>query len=1194
MNILKFRLSHINFLMLITLFSLGAMSCQKKKEKKKDTMFVLLPPDSSGIDFNNHIAPDDITNILTYEYLYNGGGVGIGDFNNDGFQDIFFVGSQVPSKLYINKGSVSGKTGFHFEDITRASGITINEGWAFGVCVVDVNQDGFQDIYVSMGGYGIKRNYPNKLFIHQGPDKDGNPYFQEMAREYGLADEGQSIQAVFFDYDRDGDLDMYLLMGGGFEKSPNNPSPIVKDGSAINTDRLYRNDFDQKLGHPFFADVSTQAGILEEGYGLGVSLIDINEDGWLDLYVTNDYLTNDLLYVNNQNGTFSEKVSEYFKHTSHFAMGNDVGDINNDGLMDVVAMDMLPEDHYRRKLMFGATQYNKFYYAVHHGYTYQYMRNTLQLNNGNGSFSEIGQMAGIYKTDWSWAVLVADFDNDEYQDLYITNGFGKDITDLDFVKFRSSMTSEIKNERLRREILLDSLAKRPGIKPPDFAYRNNGNLSFTKVTSDWGFDTPNYSNGAAYADFDNDGDLDLVVSNIDDVAFVYRNKKTDSVSTAANYLKVKLIGGEQNMSGIGSKVNIRYNGKLQSRLKSVVRGFQSSIEDNLHFGLGKVQQIDTLEVVWPDGKISLQTDIQSNQLLEVNYKTAISIPVKNTVTTTVFEPCDPRLIPFLHKENPFIDFNHEPLLPHKISQEGPGIAVGDVDNDGLEDIFIGGALLSSGKIFVQKKNGNFDGKVLTRKDLESENMGSLFFDADNDNDLDLYVVNGGNEYNPDHRHYQDRLYLNDGKGNFAKAETALPKTLASGSCVIAADYDHDGDMDLFVGGRVLPTAYPKSPRSYILKNDGKGKFEDVTKSYAPELQRPGMVTSALWTDYDNDGWMDLILGGEYMPITFFKNENGKKLIRNTNPGFENSEGWWNSLASGDFDSDGDMDYVAGNFGLNTHYRASPAEPLNVSYKDFDNNGAIEAITSYYEGGVNYPSPSMDVLTSQLPLLKRKLLYHRAYASISTGQLLEIAGEKDVETLNCKTLQSSYIENLGEGKFKIIPLPLAMQIAPVYGLLADDVNLDGNLDFIAVGNSYAPEVVTGRCDAFIGLVMVGDGKGNFNAMAPERSGFVVDGDAKAIAKLKAANGTSLTVVTQNNDSIRIFSRKNAGNLRWVSPGKMEVTAILKYKNGGFHRKETGYGTSYLSQSSRSFTIGPKVKSVELFDAAGKLSRKLDFP
>lgn len=1170
--------------------------CYRKEEVanvEAQALFQLVSPDDSGIDFTNRISPDGTINILTYEYLYNGGGVGVGDFNLDGFQDVFLAGSQVPGKLYINKGTNSeSEPGIHFVDMTTNAGITRDENWAFGVSVVDINQDGLPDIYVSMGGPGNMNSFPNQLFIHQGVEQGGQPVFKEMAAEYGVADRGQSIQGLFFDYDRDGDLDLYLLTGGGFERSPNNPSPIVADGTAVNTDRLYRNDFDRKKGHPVFVNVSGEAGILHEGYGLGVSHADINEDGWPDVYVTNDYLTNDHLYINNRDGTFSEKISEYFMHTSHFAMGNDVGDINNDGLMDVIAVDMLPEDHARRKLMFGATQYNKFYYAVKHGYTHQYMRNTLQLNNGNGSFSEIGQLSGIYQTDWSWAVLFADFDNDEFQDVFITNGFGKDVTDLDFVKFRSSMTSEIGNELQRRKVLLDTLAARPGIKVPNYAYRNNGNLTFTKVTKEWGFDRPTYSNGVAYADFDNDGDLDMVISNLDEVASLYRNTQRDRRPEGSNFLRIKLVGSGQNINAIGSTVTIRYDGKLQSKLKSPVHGFQSSMDDNLHFGLGSVRQVDTVEVRWPDGKVSILADVIANQLVLVSDSTRVDFNPKSTPPRPIFERTGAEYLAHRHVENHFVDFNHEPLLPNKLSQEGPGVAVGDVNGDGLDDFFVGGALLSSGKIFLQNPDGTFQGKALTTDDIESEDMGCLFFDADGDKDLDLYVVSGGNEYNPDHRHYQDRLYLNDGRGNFLKSRESLPRIGASGSCVIAADYDQDGDLDLFVGGRVLPTAYPRSPRSYLLRNDGKGVFEDVTQAIAPGLTHAGMATSALWTDFDNDQWIDLVVVGEYMPITFFRNEGGEKLVRVEETGLKDSEGWWKSITAGDFDNDGDIDYIAGNFGLNTHYRATPDEPINVTFKDFDRNGALEAVTSYYEDGVNYPTASLDVLTNQLPLLKRKLLYHRTYAHTSTKQLLQIAGEGDMETLYCKTLQSVFVENTGNGAFRISPLPLSMQMAPVYGVLAEDVNCDGYLDFIAVGNSYAPDVVSGRCDAFIGQVMLGDGAGNFTTMPVSETGFFVQGDAKGIARL-VTRGKATILVTQNNDSLKVFSKVEGEKAKHVSPEAHEVMAVMSLENGEERRIEVGYGSSYLSQSSRSIAVTPQTTKLMLFDQKGRPTRTITY-
>ena len=1175
------------FFAAVVLFIVSA--CEKLPEQKADTLFVRLPPDSSGVDFVNKITPTDEVNILTYEYLYNGGGVGVADFNNDGYQDLVLAGSQVPAKLYINKGK-SAKPGFSFEDKTATSGIGPHENWAFGVSVVDINQDGLQDIYFSMGGPGPRNNFPNQLFVNMGLDDSQNPRFEEKAREYGLADPSHSIQALFFDYDRDGDLDMYLLNGGGFERSPNNPSPIIKDGSARNTDRLYRNDLHPGAGHPVFTDVSKEAGVLQEGYGLGVSLGDFNEDGWPDLYITNDYLTNDQLYINNSDGTFTESVSQYFKHTSHFAMGNDIGDINNDGLMDVVAADMLPEDHYRRKLMFGATQYNKFYYAVNHGYTHQYMRNTLQLNNGNGSFSEIGQLSGIYKTDWSWAVLLADLDNDQFQDVFITNGFGKDVTDLDFVKFRSSMTSEVRNETLRRKILLDSLASRPGIRVANYAYKNLGNLLFRKVSDSWGFDSPAYSNGAAYADFDNDGDLDLVVSNLEEEASIYRNTQREKHPLTSNYLRVKLRGTALNQSAWGSKVEIRHDGVIQSKYKTPIHGFQSSMEDILHFGLDSTVVVDSLVVRWPDGKTTIETDVKANQVVQVDYKSASSRHEKKKSEKTVFQEIRSK-INYQHIENDFVDFNHEPLLPHKLSQEGPGMAVGDVNGDGREDMFIGGALLKSGKIFIQNASGSFAGHDLSAEDIETEDMGALFFDADNDNDLDLYVVSGGNEYNAGHRHYQDRLYFNNGKGTFTKKRRALPVVNASGSCVVAADYDHDGDLDLFVGGRALPGSYPKSPRSYLLRNDGKGNFLDVTAKVASGLQAPGMVTSALWTDFDNDSWIDLLLVGEYMPVSFFRNAEGKNFIRHDG-GLNNTEGWWKGLTAGDFDNDGDMDYLAGNFGLNSHYRATAQEPINVIFKDFDNNGALEAITSYYEDGINYPTASMDVLTNQLPSLKRKILFHRTYANTSTDELLEIAGKQNAGVLNCRTLESAYIENIGGGKFQRRSLPLQMQFAPVYGMLTDDVNFDGNLDFIAVGNSYAPDVVSGRCDAFIGQVMVGDGHGSFNPMPVTRSGFYVQGDAKSLIQISTGSRL-LTVVGQNDDSVKTFQPTHGLRLKDVVPARNEVTAVITLKNGKLNRREIGYGSTYLSQSTRRITITPQVTKVELFDHTGALIRSLSF-
>lgn len=1185
-------------LLAITLLSFGIIylsGCKSYKlnPNEKETLFESISPSLSGIRFENNIKTSDSLNLVNFEYIYIGGGVGIGDYNGDGLQDIFLVGNMVPSRLYLNKGNLK------FEDVTDVSGIKTG-GWPFGVSVADVNADGLPDIFLSTGGPANKATYKNELFINLGVDKSGIPHFKEMTEEYGLAEPALTIQSVFFDYDGDGDLDMYELNGGSYDRSPNVPYPIRKDGSAKNTDRLYRNDFDPKLGHAVFTNVSKAANIVEEGYGLGVSILDINEDGWPDIYVTNDYLSNDLLYINNRDGSFKEEAAKYFNHTSHFAMGNDAGDINNDGLMDLVAVDMLPEKRKDRMQMLGLNNYDNFYYAQSQGYLNQYMRNTLQLNQGNGKFSEIGQMAGMYKTSWSWAPLFADFDNDGYQDLFITNGFGKDVTDLDFVKFRTDISAYTNTNDKKAESNIEiakALNERPGIKKHPYLYRNNQDNTFEDMSEKWGFMESVYSNGAAYVDLDNDGDLDIVTNNMDAPAHIYKNKTNDAGKVSPNnFLRVQIKGSAKNIFATGSTVKINYGENIQVRYLSTVRGFESSVEQALHFGLGKNEMIDSLSVIWPDGKKTVKKNIKANSFLKINYGDSNFIQPGKVIPApaTLFASVSPASlgIDYKDKHPGFIDFNFERLIPRKYSENGQGIAVADVNNDGLEDFFVGGAFQQTGKIYIQNTNGKFTGKPISKFADGVVDAGSLFFDADGDGDADLYVVSGGNQFTDGNKRYQDRLYKNNGKGEFTFDTTALPVMISSGSCVIAADYDNDGDLDLFIGGGVKPGLYPQCSKSYLLRND-KGHFTDVTETVAIGLQNIGIVTSALWTDIDNDNKPDLLITGEWMPITVFKND-GKKLINSTKQsGLGESNGLWQSLTAGDFDNDGDMDYIAGNWGLNCPYNCSNEKPMTLCYQDFDNNGTIDPIMSYYEDGQNYPVVSLDYMVGQLPVLKKQFLHYAEYAKAPTEKILEATKTTSPPTLTCKTLASVFIENKGNGKLEIRKLPQQAQVAPLFGMVAMDVNHDGNLDLMGVGNFYWTDVVIGKYDALKGLTMLGDGRGNFKPLSLSQSGFIVDADARAMARVETKNNQSLFVISQVLDSVKTFRQNDAVASKRIYPKQNESYAVL-YLDGNKKRKvEMGYGSGYLSQSSRSVVISSEIKQVEFYDSNGKRTRVVSY-
>ncbi|WP_181885089.1 VCBS repeat-containing protein [Pontibacter diazotrophicus] len=1172
----------MKFLSLAAIIVLAGCKADQEKESQREIkevasaprLFESLTETATGITFSNTLTETETLNVLEFEYFYNGGGVAVGDFNNDGLQDIFFAGNMVPSRLYLNKGYLK------FEDITKQAGINTSGRWASGVAVADVNNDGYQDIYVCVTGKVNPQQRTNLLYIN---NQDNT--FTEAAQQYGIADDSYSTHAAFFDYDKDGDLDLYLLNHTLEEKNPNLLRPQLRNGSGKNTDKLYRNN-----GNNSYSDVSKEAGILVEGHGLGVAISDINQDGWPDVYVSNDYLSNDILYLNNGNGTFTDKAAAYFKHQSQSAMGNDVADFNNDGLVDIITVDMLPEDNLRSKLMFAGMNYDRFMAEIKNGYTPQYMRNTLQLNTGNGSFSEIGQLAGVHSTDWSWSPLLADFDNDGYKDLHITNGFPKDITNRDFIMYRmQGLNSNVPTEVLNKQFM-KAINQLPSAKKSNYMYRNQGDFTFSNQTKAWGMDVASFSNGAAYADLDGDGDLDLVTNNINGKAFVYRNNAEKH--TGNNFLRIKLQGDKANAAGYGAKVRLTQNDKEQFQEYSPYRGFMSTVEPFLHFGLGQDSVIAAVEVAWPDGKVQRLENVKANQVLTLAHKDAVAAKqLKKDAAPQLFQSANARYkIDYVHKEEPYIDFKVQPLLPHKYSQNGPGISVGDVNGDGLEDFYVGGAFKYPGRVFLQSKNGTFTSAAITDQTKFEEDMGSLFFDADGDGDLDLYVVSGGNEFPANSPYFQDKLYKNDGKGNFTLDTQALPNTTSSGSFVTAADIDGDSDLDLFVGGRMHPQNYPAPAESYILLNEG-GKFRNATAQVLPALQKFGMLTAALWTDFDNDHAADLILTGEGMPITFFRNVNGTLQNVTAATGLPNTSGWWNSLVAGDFDNDGDVDYIAGNLGLNTKLKASDKEPVTVYAADYDRNGSMDPIVAHYVMGKNVPARPRDDIFDQIVSMRRRFTSYDSYARASVTEVLSTAELNESYVLKSVNMHTSYIQNLGNGKFKITPLPMEAQFAPVFGMTVNDYDGDGNLDVLLAGNSQAPEVLSGAYDAFTGLFLKGNGKGGFQPATLQQSGFFVDGDAKGMAELTLSNGKPLLLTANNDGPLQAYTTTgSAKQAQVIKANPSDARVEITLDTGKKIIKELYYGSGYLSQSTRSIALPQNAVSVVAYDYNGK-SRKI---
>lgn len=1076
---------------ILLLIQCGCKSSSSGSQAAADTLFKLLPASQTGIDFSNTLTEGLNTNVLMYEYFYNGAGVAVGDLNGDGLQDIYFTGNMVDNKLYLNQGHMQ------FKDITQQAGVGGRPGpWKTGVTMADVNGDGKLDIYVCYSGKINPAKRVNELFINQGNDSNGIPVFKEMAADYGLAFPSQSTQAYFFDYDRDGDLDL-LLVNHNRQRINILDDISVKQLMGQNDMesgvRLLRNDG----GH--FTDVTAQAGIINTSlsYGLAAGIADINGDGWPDIYVSNDYSVPDRLYINDGKGKFTDELSHRLGHTSFYSMGDDIADINNDGLPDIYTLDMLPEDNKRQKLLFAGDNYESFDLNVRVGFYYQYMRNMLHINNGNNTFSEIGQLAGVSNTDWSWAPLLADYDNDGWKDIFVTNGYTRDYTNMDFMKY---MGDNLRDRRVMRTDLLNIVNQMPSSQVKSYLFKNNGDATFTNTSAQWGITLPSNSNGAAYADLDNDGDLDLVVNNINQPAFIYENQATKQ--TKNNYLAINLKGADANTQGIGAKVAIYSGNKKQYIEQMPTRGFQSSVSPVLHFGLGADKQIDSLRITWQRGKTQLLKNVKANQQLTLNEKDATGGAIPQPAIKPIFTEIKS---PVAYQENISTtnDFKRQPLMVNQISFSGSCLVKGDVNGDGLEDIYAGGTGGKAGKLYLQQKNGQFVLKPNAAFDADkaSNDISAVFFDANGDGKPDLYVASGGyDDFLPDDPKLQDRLYLNDGKGNFTKANGALPKMTSSKSCVRVADINGDGFPDLFVGGRVIPGRYPETPESYILINDGKAHFTDQTAKYNDSLKNIGMVTDAAWVDMNGDKKPDLVIAGEWMPITVFENEGGK-LVNATAKYFDKQyAGWWNCLQVSDINHDGHPDIIAGNTGLNTQCKASDTEPAEMYYKDFDDNGSVDPILCFYIQHKSYPYVTRDEMLDQISMMRSRFPDYKSYADLTIDQVFTQEEMKGAKYLSANYLSTACFISNAKGKLHPVQLPLQAQYSPVFTITTLDYDHDGKDDLLLCGNRNHARIRFGKDDANYGVLLKGDGNGNYKYISQQQSGFKLWGDVRGVLKL----------------------------------------------------------------------------------------------
>lgn len=1095
-------------------------------QDQKPTLFTAIPASASGISFANQIEENIDYNILTYEYLYNGGGVAAGDLNNDGLTDLVFTGNMVSNKVYLNQGNLQ------FRDITEASGLVGRDRWKTGVVMADVNGDGLLDVYVCYSGPGTDEARANELYINQGV-KDGVPHFVESAKAYGLDAPGTyTTTASFFDMDNDGDLDAFLVNHADMFFNPfYNTKKLRSTRHPKFGNRLYRND----NGH--FTDVSDTAGIIGNAlnFGLSVATSDINNDGWTDIYVTNDYDEQDFLYLNNHNGTFREVMATASAHISEFAMGSDIADINNDNRPDIMALDMLPEDNHRQKLLKGPDTYDKYQLRANNGYHRQQMHNSLQLNRGNDSsgapvFSEIAQMAGVAGTDWSWAPLFEDVDNDGWKDLFISNGILRDITNLDFVKYTSGYTSENTNNKdiNDKDKMWKLIKEMPSTKLTSYFYRNKGDLSFANMTSDWGLNQPSVTNGAAYADLDNDGDLDLILNRLNDVAAIYRNNlNTDSLPH--HFLNIRLAGAGKNTQGIGARLMVWSGGLQQTKEQFLTRGFQSSVDPVLHFGLGASNNIDSLRVQWPSGLVTRLLHLPADTLLVIHEKSAAAAPAikELNVMPNRFEEITLQSgIRFEQQLSNFVDFKVSPLLPYQVSKIGPALAKGDVNGDGREDLFIGSGGGKESQLYLQTANGSFIPAPANpwNENKEPTISDAQFFDADQDGDLDLYLVSGGADLYWHHKQYQDRLFENDGKGNFKLIADALPKEAESGACVRVADINHDGKLDCFVGNKLQPGLYPTPPPSYILLNNSQPGAIKFTLDGASQqlLGAIGMVNDASFTDLNQDGWMDLVIAGEFMPVKILENKGGRFEDQTATYGLANSNGWWLRLLVIDVNQDQRPDILAGNLGANLPFSASEKEPVQITYGDLTGNGTVIPVLTTYNKGQAYPFYSRDEMIDQIPALNKHFLNYGDYADAQLKDLFSKDQLAKAKTATINTLQSALMLQSATG-FGSSALPRMAQLSAVTGIVSTDINQDGLPDLILAGNYYPFRVQIGPVDAGIGLLLLNKGKGEFQVVDYPQSHLLIRGDVRNMITLQAGRD-QLLVVAKCNAPVQVIRIK----------------------------------------------------------------------